>query len=74
MASALDELIPKYRSVESPPVKDILDTYIEHRQLLEGRLHPDPAEVSLNSQGTNPKKSKIFKKKIKTLVKNINVG
>lgn len=45
MAAALDELIPKYRSIESPPVKDILDTYIEHRQLLEERLHPDPAEV-----------------------------
>lgn len=45
ISAALDELIPKYRSVEHPPVKDILDTYIEHRQLLEERLHPDPAEV-----------------------------
>ena len=25
--------------------KDILDTYIEHRQLLEDRLHPDPNEA-----------------------------
>lgn len=45
MSSALDDLIPKYRSVEDPPIKDILDTYIEHRQLLEQRAHPDPAEV-----------------------------
>jgi len=43
LSSTLDELIPKYRSVANPPVKDILDTYIEHRLLLEARQHPDEA-------------------------------
>ena len=52
MATAMDELIPKYRSVDSPPIKDILDTYIEHRQLLEERLHPDPAEVRTTFNST----------------------
>ena len=45
IASALDELIPKYRSVEHPPAKDILDTYIEHRRLNEERNHQDPNEI-----------------------------
>ncbi|XP_039249876.2 DNA replication licensing factor mcm7-like [Styela clava] len=43
-ADAIDELLPDYKEREVT-FKDALDVYIEHRMLMEQRLHNDPAEV-----------------------------
>ena len=60
ISSALDELIPKYRSVEHPPAKDILDTYIEHRRLNEERNHQDPNEVRPSNERFPPQLMRRF--------------
>lgn len=43
-ADAIDELLPEYKE-RDPTFKDALDVYIEHRLLMEQRLHNDPAEI-----------------------------
>ena len=52
-ADVVQEMLPNYKERDIVQ-KDSLDVYIEHRQLMEQRLHPDGNEVTRDVQNKYP--------------------